>query len=370
MPAEQQFEGSKLRLARLLNGWTKAELAERLVLSRQFVHSLELGKAPSGDLIAALALLLKVQPSFFFSQLSTEVREEECHFRSRRSMPDKVAEQIIAHGTAFEMLVRHLDESLSLPVVDFPHIDVSSDNDIEAAAEECRKHWKLGEGPIANMCRTLESAGAVLTFFNTDRYEVDALGISRSRPIVVRNTAKESPGRLRFDLAHECAHLIIHQGIDTGDEVTESQADRFASAFLMPREPFSKEFPAMSGRLDWQAIYSMKIRWRVSARAVIRRAHVLNLLNAVQYQAANRYLSQSGQARVEHYDDRIPFETPELIVTAVNTYLQTRNVTLAELARRIDMTPALIAHLAPGILGPQTSDQPSTTSVDSRFKRA
>lgn len=356
MRTDGHFQGSKLRLARLLNGFTKAELADRLAVSRQFVHTLELGeKVPSNELLAALALLLKVQPTFFVSPLNNEVREEECHFRSRRSMPAKVAEQIIAHGTAFEILVRHLDEFLSLPKVNFPHVDVSSDDSIEDAADACRRYWKLGDGPIENMCRVLENAGAVITFFNTDRPEVDALGIARSRPIIVRNTVKESPGRLRFDLAHEAAHFLIHQAIDTGDPETEGQADRFASAFLMPRNKFSQEFPVMPNRIDWQAIYSLKVRWRVSARAVVKRAETLGLLNALQSQVAYRYLNQSGQAKIERYDDRIPFEQPELIAAATNAYLSTFQVTLAELSRRLGMTPALIARLAPGILGPQSA---------------
>ena len=114
------FSNAKLRLARLLNGWTKAELAERLQVSRQFVHALEIGeKTPSNELLPALALVLRVQPAFFTSALEEEVREGECHFRSRRNMPDKLAEQIIAHGTAVESLVRYLERSLTLPKVDF-----------------------------------------------------------------------------------------------------------------------------------------------------------------------------------------------------------------------------------------------------------
>lgn len=63
---DQVFQGAKLRIARLLNGWTKADLAERLHVSRQFIHALEIGDKPaSQDLVAALSLLLKVQPNFF-----------------------------------------------------------------------------------------------------------------------------------------------------------------------------------------------------------------------------------------------------------------------------------------------------------------
>jgi Zn-dependent peptidase ImmA (M78 family)/transcriptional regulator with XRE-family HTH domain len=348
MHPEAGFQAGNLRLARLLSGWTKAELAERLQVSRQFVHALEIGgKSPSADMLAALSLLLKVQPSFWCTPLTGEVREEECHFRSRRSMPDKLAEQIVAHGTALEMIVRFLDAKLTLPKVNFPSIEANSVLDIERAAEQCRMHWDLGFGPIANMCRVLENAGAVITLFKSDRHEVDALSISRARPIVVRNTAKQSPGRLRFDLAHECGHLVIHQGIETGDKETEEQANIFSAAFLLPSDTFRKEFPTMHGRLDWHVIYSLKVRWRVSAKAILRRARDLTLLNDVQYAAGNRFLNQSGQARIEQYDERIPMEDPELVGTAIQTYLNSFSATLGDLANRIGMTPALLSQLLP-----------------------
>ena len=347
-----QFQSAKLRLSRLLNGMTKAELAERLGKTRQFMHSLEIGdKAPSNDLLAALALVLKVPTQFFFTPMLDEVREEQCHFRSRRNMPDKLAHQIIAHGTALEGIVNSISQVLKLPNVNFPTIQIKmwGTEEIEDAAAQCRLHWKLGTGPISNMTRVLENAGAVITYFETDRPEVDAVSMARNRPLIVRNKLKSSPGRQRFDFAHECGHLVIHSGIETGENDTESQANNFAAAFLMPRESFGKEFPAMLDRLDWNAIYSLKIRWRVSAKAVIRRARDLGLLDAVRYESANRYLNSSGQARVERYDDRIPTEKPELIANAIRAYLKTKRISFGEFAREMEMTPILIEQLVPGL---------------------
>lgn len=343
---DMDFQGAKLRVARLLNGLTKAELADQLQVSRQFIHALEVGQKPaSQDMIAALSLLLKVQPSFFFDPLQTEVREEECHFRSRSSMPDKVAEQIISRGTALEMIVKFLDHKLELPPVNFPTIEISSEEEIEEAASSCRSKWGLGSGPISSMCRVLENAGAVVTLFDGERHEVDALSMARSRPIVIRNTLKQSPGRQRFDLAHECGHLVIHQGVTTGDKTTEAQANRFASAFLMPREQLIQEFPSMQSRLDWQAIYSLKIRWRVSAKAIIYRAHDLGLLDAVQYATGNRFLSQTGQSKVEKFDEKIPHEEPELLKTAIDTYLEGFESSLANFAKQLGMTPSMVEQL-------------------------
>ncbi|PTQ77347.1 Zn-dependent peptidase ImmA (M78 family) [Nitrosospira multiformis] len=346
MSHENPFQGAKLRVARLLNGWTKADLAEQLQVSRQFIHALEIGQKPaSPDMVAALSLILKVQPSFFNEPLKSEVREEECHFRSRKSMPDKVAEQIISYGTALEIIIHLLEKNLELPVVNFPAIEVNSDIEIEEAATNCRKHWGLGNGPIANMCRVLENAGAIVALYKGDRHEVDALSMARARPLVIRNTLKQSPVRQRFDLAHECGHLVIHQGASTGDKETEDQANRFASAFLMPGEVFSREFPSMPLRLDWQAIYSLKIRWRVSVKAIIRRARDLGLLNSVQYATGNRFLNQTGQSKTEKFDEKIPQEEPELIKTAISAYLDAFSFTPAEFAKQISMTPSMIEQL-------------------------
>ncbi|WP_445083824.1 ImmA/IrrE family metallo-endopeptidase [Candidatus Vondammii sp. HM_W22] len=68
--------------------------------------------------------------------------------------------------------------------------------------------------------------------------------------LIIRSTAKTAPTRLRFDTAHERGHLVMHIRIVTGDTGTEAQANRFASAFLLPRRDFVREFPR-SRRIDW-----------------------------------------------------------------------------------------------------------------------
>ena len=154
-----------------------------------------------------------------------------------------------------------------MPAVNFPVIEREynsscySNSEIELAAEECRKTWGLGlTTPIAKMTRVLENAGVVITQFNGVSEKVDALSLNRKFPIIVRNDAKESVCRMRFDLAHECGHFVLHDGVETGDQITESEANKFASAFLFPRAAFINEFiSAKNTRLDWKLIYKLKI---------------------------------------------------------------------------------------------------------------
>lgn len=343
--AVNKFQSEKLRLARLINGLSQSDLAEKVGVTRQYIHSLEIGKTPSDDLVLALASLLNVQTNFFFSPVINEVREEQCHFRQRKTTPQITTQQVIAHGTILEYLVTYLDKVLTLPPMDFIHVEAHTDEEIEEAADKCRIHWGLGFGPISNMCRVLENAGAVITYFEGVSDKVDALSINRPRHIVIRNTFKESIPRFRFDLAHECGHLIMHQGMETGDDVTENQANRFASAFLMPRTTFSTEFPRMTSRLDWRAIYELKLRWKTSAAAILRRAKDLKLIDEVQYYNGNRYLSKTGQRKAEYYDERIPEERPELIENAINAYFDAYTLSSADLANEISITPTLLTKL-------------------------
>ncbi|MDT9702280.1 ImmA/IrrE family metallo-endopeptidase, partial [Streptomyces sp. P17] len=100
---------------------------------------------------------------------------------------------------------------------------------------------------------------AIVTNFNIVSKEVDALSVSVERPFIVRNTAKESVCRQRFDIAHEIGHLVMHEGIVTGDRTTENQANRFASALLLPRPMMLKLYPRPNGnRLDWKGMREFK----------------------------------------------------------------------------------------------------------------
>ncbi len=345
------FFGEKLRLARLMAGITQQELGELVSVSRQFIHQLEAGaKAPAEDTLLAMAEVLKVTPKFFAKEPQNDVKYEQCHFRKRKTTPVGLANRVLALGTIFEHLVDIIEDNLDLPSSDFPDVNTSSltPEQIERAAELCRKHWKLGfDSPISNMVRVLENAGAVITCFDGVSDKVDALSMNRKRAIIVRNNAKESCCRMRFDLAHECAHLVLHQGIETGCSKTEREADAFASAFLFPRTAFMREFPQCIGplRIKWEKVFELKLRWKMSARAIIYRAHYLGLISSQQYRTANVHLNKTGQAKNEELDSLIPMEQPELLSAAIDTLNEHVGISIYDLARELGISEEIIAQL-------------------------
>lgn len=348
MPAEndQLFQGTRLRLARIFHGLTLAELGGQVSVTRQYMQRLEADPtaSPTEDLIAALAELLHVESSFFFEPLKAELQEEICHFRKLKTTPMHVRKRAVAYGTFFNAIVSYLDSKFDLPPVNILVANAETRNDLERAAEKCRRSWGLGlDTPIHNMIRTLERAGVVVTTFEGVSANIDAFSYIHSRPIVVRNTAKVSRSRARFDMAHELGHLVLHQGIEADGPYLEGQANQFASAFLLPRTAFLREFPKY--RIDWVELLQMKIRWGVSIQAIIRRAYELGLIGAVQYRNAHVYISRNGWKTSEPGEESIPAESPEIIPTAFQL-LAEQGIASEDIARELDISPFIMEKFA------------------------
>lgn len=251
-------------------------------------------------------------------------------------------------GTIFDQVVEFIDTKVKLPEVDFPDVSgAHTAEEIELAAERVRRHWSLGVGPIAHMVRVVERAGAVVAFFKDASTEVDALSITSRRPVIVRNDAKTSPFRMRFDIAHELGHLVLHEGHVTGDRKTETEANRFASAFLMPRSTFMKVFPKRGSRIDWAGIRALKLEFQVSKAAILYRAKSLELLDDDQYRGAVITLKNRGEAIQEAEDAFCQKEEAEIVTKALDVLRVHHKLGRDAVARQLDVNPALLAQILP-----------------------
>lgn len=332
MTSRLPFYGSALRLGRTFAGLTQAELGERVGVTRQYVHQLEAAghRERTDVLVEAFAEVLGVQADFFSRRPHSEVNDEVCHFRRRSTTPLHVRNRVLAQGSLFQQVVAYLDETLKLPPVRVPHLDVENVEDIELSAERCRKEWQIPlDAPIGSITRLLENVGAVVTTFSGVTAKVDAFSWSGDRPIIVRRVHPDSPSRTRYDLAHECGHLVMHLGRVTGDAETEDQANRFAGALLLPRRGFIREFPR-GKRIKWAQMFELKQRWGTSVQAMIRRAYDLRLIDATRYRSAFVQISRNGWKKKEPHE--LEEERPELVALAFR-----------QLAERLSLPPSRVA---------------------------
>lgn len=373
---EQQFNGMNLRLARVFNGLTLDELAGLVGKSRQFLHKLETNDTcqPTFELAADLSEQLRVKKAFFYRTLSPALPEEEVHFRKLFTTRSAIKQSAMAKAEMFLQLVNYLDDHLNLPVVSIPTFpDATTADDIEQAAELCRRHWGLGLGPIDNMVRVAEHAGAIVTTFNAVSAEVDALSYALRRPVIVRNDAKPSACRQRFDIAHEIGHFVLHEGVQTGNRQTESQANRFASAFLMPRSMMAAHWPKPKGaRLDWVGMKEFKFSWKVSKAAMLYRAHQLGIIDDAQYKSGVITLRRTGEATGEREDQMIPLEQAKMVHQALQVLNNKGGKSIERLAEDLGWSVALLEEVAGSHLTSLQLDQhlAEVVSLDAYRKRA
>ncbi len=335
-------------MARLLQGYSLEDVATRVGKSRQYISKLEIGSgAPSIEMVSALSTVLRVTPAFFDGSTSPKpVAEEQVHFRRLATTKVSVKQIALAKAAMMQRFVQAIEEHLQLPTVRIPQFgEATTLSEIEAAAENCRREWGVGFGPILDMTRLAETVGAVVTTFTGVSNEVDALSFVGDRPIIVRNNAKESACRQRFDIAHELGHCVLHAGRVTGDRVSESEANRFASALLVPRAMMIKHFPRPRGSfLDWKGISEFKFAWKISKAAVLYRARQLDLISDELYRRGAISLRR-GEATKEREDDLIPMERPALLDRAITLLREQLGITLPVLAMRLGLTIELLQDL-------------------------
>lgn len=346
------FDPSNLRLARLVNELSQAELADCVGKSRQFLARVEAGiDKPSDELVELVSEALDFSPQFFFQKNSKRYAEEAFHFRKLATTKSIDKNYASAKGEMFGYFWSYVSSKILMPQFDFPQIETNSVEAIERAAESCRRHWGLGLGPIDNCIRMMENAGAVVTGFVSNK-AIDALTITDQNPIVIVNTS-DSAGRLRFSYAHECAHLVLHFGRQTGDAVTEAEANRFASALLLPRSSFVNEFPALRGKgqINWKALVEMKSRWKVSKAALLYRAKQLEVISEATYKSALIHgLYARGQRKSEIDDHLIQMEQSEVLPAAINVLKETYHVTAKSITQDIGIGIRSLAKVLPANL--------------------
>jgi Zn-dependent peptidase ImmA (M78 family)/DNA-binding XRE family transcriptional regulator len=271
---------------------SKKELAEALHVSAQIVTSWEdESRKPSQDMCERIAFALGFPLSFFFGSDVRLLDSDVPTFRSRRSLKANTRDKAVASAAlATEILSVELRTRFRFPNVDVPNLAAESP---EAAAAIIRSQWNLGVGPIHNVVHLLESKGIEVYWLSEPVSSLDAFSLWRGDlPFVILNRHTEAGDRARFDAAHELGHLLLHRNepkVDT--QKHESEADHFASAFLLPAASFTAESPKVP---ILSAYLPLKRRWGASIQAMIRRGRDLGLFSEWHYERAMIELSKLG----------------------------------------------------------------------------
>jgi Zn-dependent peptidase ImmA (M78 family) len=134
----------------------------------------------------------------------------------------------------------------------------------------------------------------------------------------------------------------MHRELPTGSVETESAADQFASAFLLPKTAFAREF--RTKRFSWEHVFELKRHWQVSAAAIVRRARDLDLIDEIAYRRAFQHMSfKKWRTEGEPYEPS--FQEPELFVNAINALGREVQKRVSDLCADLYLSPKIFAEI-------------------------
>jgi Zn-dependent peptidase ImmA (M78 family)/DNA-binding XRE family transcriptional regulator len=307
-----EFNPSRLTLARKRRGMTKVRLAKEAHLSTRSISAYERGDMPPSETTSALlARVLRFPVAFLSGPDIDEPTPDIASFRALSSMTAAQRDASLAAGALAIELSRWIDERFALPP---PNVPDFRGYEPEAAAASLRARWGLGERPVRNMIHVLEAQGVRVFSLTEECVDVDAFSFWKAgTPFVFLNTMK-SGERSRFDAAHELGHLVLHRhGGPIGNDGqqargVEREADAFASAFLMPRSSILAAAPRLP---NVDRLIKLKKTWNVAVSALAHRLRALDMLSEWQYRMLCMEIAQRGFKTTE--PDGIPRETSQVL---------------------------------------------------------
>ncbi len=283
------FTPNRLVIARQCRGLTKTQLAKKIDVTPQAVAQYEAGIIlPKHLQVHSIAEELGFDTKFFYEEDIHQIEPDAVSFRSRRAMTASVRDRTLAASAIAESLVsKWLHYRFRLPKVSVPNLSAEHP---EVAADFLRARWQLGRGPIDNMVHVIEANGVEVYWFDEVSKYVNAVSFWRdNKPFILISKRSRGGERVRFDIAHELGHLVLHKNVSTLDaQEVEKSANEFASAFLLPRSQFRQECPMFP---MLRQFLHLKPRWKTSVQAMIYRSRDLGLLSAYHYQKLFRELS-------------------------------------------------------------------------------
>lgn len=363
------FNGKRLSLARKRQRLTAKELAEKTGISPVTITRLETGQNQAdAATLSKLAEVLDYPIEFFFKEDTANLSPQLVSFRSLSSMTAKERNAALSAGDYGVEIYEWLDQSYNLPKLDLPPFDPSLTP--ESAAESLRQHWGLGYQPINNLIKLLEAKGLRILSLEESTANVDAFSFWQNEKAFIFLNSFKSAERSIFDTAHELGHLVLHKHGETsgtGDDVrtAEIEANRFASAFLMPEEDIRARIPRL---ITADLIIRAKKRWRVSAMALCYRLHHLSkpMLSEWQYRSICIELGKRGYRTGE--PDGIPREV-SILWEKVLSALWADRKSLGDIADELLLPRKEVEKLLFGILSqskhlpPTNATQPKLTVV-------
>ncbi|HJW53977.1 MAG TPA: XRE family transcriptional regulator [Burkholderiaceae bacterium] len=275
--------GQRLHRARKAAGLSLRDLGAQVGLTHAAIKKYEDEQAiPSSGTLLKLARALNVRTEYFFRPQAVVL--DRIEYRKRSTLPKKRLEAI--EHEVIDQIERRIELENHFPtppVTPFGPVEVlpaaiTDFAQIENAAEAVRQAWDLGLDPIPDLIDVLETHGIRVFMIDSNADpKFDGLAASVNRmPIIV--VGSNWPGdRQRFTLAHELGHLMLADRL-AKDLDEELACNRFAGAFLIPRQSVMQELGTHRNYIEPKELALLKEEFGLSMQGLLYRARDLGIV--------------------------------------------------------------------------------------------
>jgi len=322
MSLESEINWSLLEVARNLRMLTQKSVSEATGISQAALSKAEHDVQPlSENAFANLCNFYDLPLGFFYQRSNAPLGH--LYFRRKLTLSDKIIDGFLAKVRIFMMIVDELTDGVEMPGFDLDSYRVSEESTPSDIAKKIRYDLKIYQGAMPNMVDTLEAHGIIIIPFDFGTEKIDGLSTVTQKNHVLMFINRTMPNdRIRYSMAHELGHIVMHlEHAPRNASEVENEADEFASELLMPEEEMKKQLHDF--RLELLPV--LKKKWKVSMRALIRRAKDLECISAQQYRNFQIYFSKNGYNKREPIN--LPAEVPALWKALLSLYKDEWNYT-------------------------------------------
>lgn len=356
--------GQRLKLARKKAGLSMQALGDSISpkVSAQAISKYESEKMmPSSAVLLGLSQSLGVSIDFLMGGQVEALEGVEFRKHSGTSARDRAQ----AEAMVIERLEDYLAIEDILELEDDTDLfaelrcdQISDEDEIDAKARELRKDWKLGIDPIPSMTALLEDKGIkVIELDLPERINGLACHVKRGQgrrdADVIVISSRVSVERKRFTLAHELAHRVITATGNPNIKL-ERAMNRFAGAFLVPREHLEMKAGKNRHRMVYSEIIRLKRTYGVSAAAMLVRLGQVAILSPGTVEYAFRSFARTWRHKepdkIANDEGFGAFERPQRFNRLVWQALGEKLISPVRAAQMLKLSVRVIEE---GIRGPQ-----------------
>jgi len=322
-------------LARESRGLTQAQLSKQLSITQSALSRIEGGlRGMTDSSLKKLSDILGYPISFFLQKRPFySMGLAEVFHRKRQSVGNKIMDKVYSLIDIRTSEIAKLLKGVDIGNIDIRPMNIDDfDGSVAEIARIVRAGWHLPHGPVQNLTIAIENVRGIIIPFDFETNTIDAISHwPPGLPPLFFINKYISTDRMRFTLAHELGHIIMHQ--TSASPEIEQQANQFAAEFLMPE----RDIRPYLANLSVEKLASLKPFWKVAMSALLKRAVDLDIITQRHGRTLWMQISKAGYKTREPMELDLPDENPALLKEIFKVHVEDLHYKVPELAKMLNL---------------------------------